>query len=709
MATQNDEKPSGETEEFLKVARERFALAEEAEAEFRKVANEDYAFRVGQQWPEEVKRDREQDSRPCLTINRLPQQIRQITNDQRQNRPAIKVYPVDDNADVDTAKIFQGLVRHIEYNSNADIAYDTAFDAAATGGLGYFRVISDYVDGMGFEQELLIKRVKDWRSVYLDPHAQEPDGSDANWGFIVDDIPKDEYKALFKDSELAKEADWNAVSESAQSWLTESSCRIAEYFYKDYQDIEIALVQMADGSSGVIELSGEEMQLPEGAQILQQRAYKKTIVKWAKINAVEILEETTVPGKYIPIIPIIGDEIYVNGKRILEGVIRHAKDSQRMYNYWASSETEAIALAPKAPFIVAEGQLKGHERKWAEANRRTHAYLEYNPTPKGYAGPGLPPPMRQTFEPAVQAITNARMQAADDIKSTTGIYDAALGARSNESSGIAIQRRANQAQTSNFHLIDNLSRALRHCGRILVDAIPQVYDTARAVRIIGEDGEQQVVRINEIFQKDGEQTIYDMSIGKYDVVVESGPSYATKRAEAVESMLALTKAYPQVAQVAGDLMVKNMDWPGAKEIAQRLKKTLPPGVAEPDPEQKEQQVPPEAQAQMAQMGQMIEQLTQSLNDANEKVNTKVLELESKERIALAQIEKEYNLKLADIGSAEALALLSHEIQQIGQRMDMLHVNEPIENEFDNGAEPDQQVPIEQPTGGVSPGLPNQME
>lgn len=705
MATYKSNKKSSR-EDFLETARQRFKLAEEAYADVRREALDDLRFRAGEQWPDSLKQERDLDDRPCLVINRIPQFIRQITNDQRQNRPSIKVFPVDDNADIETAKIYQGMIRHIEYNSGADSAYDTAFEGAATKGFGYFRVITDYVDPMSFDQEILIKRIRNHFSVYFDPYSKEPDGSDAGWAFIFDELPKDDYKAEYGESDLASMDDWQSLGDQRPGWANETSCRVAEYYCREYKTVDLCL--LFDGS--VVEKSELGAAYPDGIPdgiVINERKSKVPIIKWYKINAVEILEETEWPGRWIPIIPVYGDELDVDGKRILEGIVRHAKDSQRMLNYWASTETEAIALTPRAPFIVAEGQVpKEYEYQWKTANRKSHAFLRYKPTT--LEGHLLPPPQRNFVEAPIQAITNARLQSSEDLKATTGIYDAALGARSNETSGVAIQRRNQQAQTSNFHLIDNLTRSLRHCGRILVDLIPKIYDTARAARIIGEEGEQEVIRINEEFQRHGQIVRYDLGVGKYDVVVETGPSFATKREEAAASMIELSKANPQLMQVAGDLIVKNMDWPGSQEIAERIRKTLPLGIAE-DKDQKP--IPPEVKAQLDQMGQLIDALTAQLNEASETIKTKRIELESRERIENAKIQAQIEIEMAKLGSAEAIELLRQEVSQIESRLNLLGQYLPIVNERESGAQgavnpsqfnEQQQQPL---TGEQPPGPP----
>lgn len=702
--TENEKEKDDSDKDVVATALDRFKIAEDAEAEIRRVGLDDLEFRAGRQWPEKIKNERTTEDRPCLVINKIPGQVRQVTNDQRQNRPSIKVHPVDDLADIDTAKIYQGLIKHIEYNSGAEAAFDTAFEGAAIKGFGYWRVNTRYVHPMSFDQEITIDRIRNHFSVYLDPSHKEPDGSDANWGFIFSDVAIDDFKAEYPDSEISYDTFWDTFGDTRRDWVSKETVRVAEYFYKEYEVKTIALLKNGKviEKDRLKELYPDE--LPEGFEIVQERESKFPVIKWCKINGLETLEKTTWLGRWIPIVPCYGDELDIDGEVIREGVVRHAKDSQRMYNYWKSTETETIALAPRIPFVVAEGQIpEEYEYEWKTANKKNHAYLTYKSTT--HEGQLVPAPQRQVFEPPVQAITQASLLAADDIKSTTGIFDASLGNKSNESSGVAIQRRNQQAQTSNFHLIDNLTRSIRHTGRIIVDLIPKVYDTARAARIIGEEGDQEIVRINQEFQHKGKEVFYDLGKGKYDVVIDTGPSFATKRQEAAQSQEALTRAYPQLMQIAGDLMVKNMDWPGSSEIAERLKKTIDPNLIED--KESGQPLPPKVKAQMNQMNQMIEQLTQQLTAANEDIKTKRIELESKERIEFSKIEFDYKKEMAKINSTEAIEAFRQEIAGINKRLELLRA--PELNEFGIQPEPDQfseqETYNQQPTDGYSSGQP----
>jgi hypothetical protein len=720
MGEKSGKKASNKT--VIDTALERFNLAMSADSENTELALEDMQFRAGDQWPEEVRQQRKLDARPILTINKIPQNIHQLTNNQRQNRPTIKVSPYDDASDVETARVYQGLIRNIENNSNADTAYDQAFDSAVTGGRGFFRIITDYCDPYSFDQEPVIKSIQNPFSVLLDPSYKEPDGCDANWGFVFDDISMDEFKELYPDAECCREG---FMSDTLSSdWRSGDKVRVAEYFEKNQK--EDLLVSLPDGSaalkSDIDEMDDdklEEMGLDKEIieKIINTKgATRKTmvpVINWYKINGEEILEETTWPGSFIPIIPVHGEELIVDGKRVFEGIVRHAKDPQRMYNYWATAETEAIALAPKAPFIGAEGQFEGHEEKWETANTKSHAYLEYNPTSRD--GKPMPAPQRNFGEAGVQAITQARMLASDDLKTTTGIYDASLGNRSNESSGIAINRRAQQAQTGNFHFIDNLTRSIRHAGRILVEIIPVLYDTEITVRIIGADEEQEIVAVNKVFKDEkGVTRKYSLDQGRYDVQVSTGPSYASKRQESLDSILQFVQSYPQAAQFAGDLIAKNMDWDGAEEIAERFKKTIPPHLLA----ENESALPPEVQAQLDQSGQMVQQLQAQieelqgekqlkLTELEAEKQMKLIELESKERLELAKLETQMRIKSAELEVRDRatpleLAPLNKQAEEMDDRQELLGDELPISED-----EISELLEKELPTGGMSPGLSGQ--
>jgi hypothetical protein len=719
----SEKKDSGqEDEEILSTARRRFAQGLDFESEIRALEIKDEKFAIGEQWDSEDLASRSEDDRPCLVINKLPEKIRTVTNELRQNRPSIKVSPVDDVADPETAKVMQGLIRHIEYNSDADVAYDTAADGAVRKGRGYWRIVPDYAESKSFDQELFIKRILNSKCVLLDPARQKPDGSDSNWGFVFEDMPADEFKAQYPEAKLTQSADWNSIGDELGDWVKRDTVRVAEYFYKSFRRTTIVLLSTGesfeqDQIPKKKTAEGRDVfELPEGVRVVQTRETVCPDIKWCKINGFEVLDKSDIPIEWIPIVECLGEEQIVDSKRHYSGIVRHAIDSQKMYNLMKSSEIEIIAQAPRVPYVGAAGQFEGHEGKWQAANKKAHAFLQYNPIDVN--GVPVPPPQRNSFEPAIQAVSYSAQGAAEDLKSVTGVHDSAVGARSNESSGVAIQRRAVQSQTNNFHYSDNVRRSIRHTGRILLAWIPHIYDSARTIRILGEGDTSSTVKINEQTEVNGKPFTHKMNVGKYDVTVDVGPSFQTKRQEAVASMLEYAKADPQALPAFRDLMASNMDWPYNKEIAERLKKIAPPGlIEEKDP--RKQQIPPQFKAQMDQLMQQHELLTKEVEEQAEIIKTKRMEIESRERIENLKVQANLEIEMAKLGSSEAIELLRTEIAQIEQRMNLLNQNQPI-TEPDSGVMSSEGVGApaeesgspsfeqpnfenEQPTGGFPPG------
>jgi Phage P22-like portal protein len=663
---------------MLVLARERFKQCVEAEAEYRRLALEDLSFYAGDQWPDDVERGRQADKRPCLTINRLPQFVHQVSNQMRQDKPAPKVSPVDDEADPQTAEVIQGLIRHIEQQSKADSVRSYAGFYAVVAGRGYYRVLTEYTDPYSFDQELYIRRVKNPATVYMDPSAQQADYSDANWCFIVEDLTEDEFKAQYPDAELSSAENFRSTGDSDPVWRYEGGIRIAEYFYKVMETVTIVAVQHPE-TGELISMPLE--QAPPGIPVARSRQTKIPRVKWCKLNGAEILEQRDWPGQWIPVIPVLGEEFDVDGETQLFGMVRNAKDPQRMLNYWESAKTEMIALAPKAPWIGAEGQFENHEKEWAQANTRNFAYLQYKPKSVGQELIG--PPQRQVYEPPIQAISLAQAQTVDHLKASTGIYDASLGNRSNETAGIAIQQRQIQGDVANYHFIDNLAASITHEARILVDLIPKIYDRpGRVARIIGEDNSERKVVLNQPYQEQGIERIYDLNTGRYDVVVGIGPSYATKRQESADAMLQFASISPEMLPRFADLIVENMDWPGAQAIADRIR---PPDV----PPKGQQPIPPQIQAQMQALSQQNQQLTTALNETVSLLNSKQLELQSKERMQTQAIESKERIaaqsdqiklttEAAKLGSQEDIALMHAQVQALSERLKLLQAQAPVE-------------------------------
>ena len=606
----------------LATMRHRFTVAQTAYSDSREDELDDLRFMAGSpdnawQWPADVLATRGAvqgqtiNARPCLTINKLPQHVRLVTNEQRQNRPQGKVIPADDRADEKVAEIFNGIVRHIEYLSDADVAYDTACDNQVTYGEGYIRILTEYCREDSFDQDLKIARVRNSFSVYMDPTIQDPCGSDAEWCFITEDISKDEYARMFPDAQPVSSIQQMGVGDQSLSmWLNEETIRIAEYFYVEHRKATLNLYP--DNITAFDGTPQDKLLRNQFGKPLRNRQVDRRQVKWIKTNGYEILEERDWAGKWIPVIRVVGNEFEVDGQLYLSGLVRNAKDAQRMYNYWVSQEAEMLALAPKAPFIGYGGQFEGYETNWKTANVNNWPYLEVNPDVTDGAGNPLPLPQRAEPPQAQMGLIQAKMGAADDIKSTTGQYDSSIGADSNERTGRAILARERQGDTSTYHFVDNLSRAIRYVTRQLVDLIPKIYDTQRVARIIGVDGEVGMVKINPMqpepvrVLKDQNgleiEKIYNPTIGVYDVMVTTGPGYMTKRQEALDAMQMLLQSNPDLWRVAGDLFIRNMDWPGAQEMAARFERVLDPAVVQNTDES------PEAQIMRAQMETMAKEM-----------------------------------------------------------------------------------------------------
>jgi Phage P22-like portal protein len=644
---------SSDPEALLRVARTRFRLAESALATWREAAREDQAFAAGEQWPDSIEAQRTADGRPCLTINQLPQFIRQVVNEERQNRPQITVQPVDEAADVATAEVLEGLLRQIQHASNADIAYDTALDSVAKVGLGWIRVTTAYVDPLSFDQEPRIERVLNPFTIYLDPTSTDPTAADADWAFCVQVLSKDQYTSQYG----ALPPDAASWETAGDAWITPDTVRVAEYYWREWQSMRLALLP-----DGVVRPLQD---VPPSLTPLQVRTTRIPRVYWAKIIGHQVLEQTRWLGTSIPLVKVTGEEhLTEEGDLNYTGVVRHAKDSQYAYNLWASAEAETIALAPKVPWVLGEGQQEGYESLWATANTRNHAYLLYKPTSIG--GVALPPPTRQAVEPPVQAISQARLLASQDLQSTTGTYAPALGQQGppGEAAATVLQQRQ-QSQIGNLHYLDNLRRSVRRVGHILLEVIPYLYDAPRAIRILGADDQGQQVLLNaaHVDPQSGKPMLYDLSVGRYDALVQAGPGYATRRQENVAVLMGLTTAVPQVMQYTIDLLVKNLDMPQSKALAERLHKMLPPELQEGKDGQ-----PSQAQ-QLAQMQQAMQQLaaqldtldayardtTQELDKAVQENKILKVRLEDKEAENVLQ-SQENDLKLQELQHEYDIAL-----------------------------------------------------
>lgn len=519
-------------------------------------ANDDLYFLSDEpyaQWDARDYESRRKSGKPVLTIDQLSQFVNQVSNDVRMNTPSIDIIPAD-GADPEVAEIVEGKIREIQTRSGADDAYDNAVNFAIKSSIGYIRVDHDYVDNKSFDQELMIDRVINPSSILFDEDSIEPDGSDAVYAFVLETVPIKKFKEDYPDLEPSTfKVDGR---EDDDGYMT-----IAEYFYIDEEDVYLYINKFGE----VV----EDNKKPKDFQRL--RKTKKRIVRRCKLTGRDELEKTIFPGEYIPIVPVYGEEAWRNGKRHLYSLIRRSKDAQRMYNYWASLETELLMKAPKAPITAVEGTTEDYAADWINPDKA--AVLRYKQ--KDSSGMPAAPPV---FNPPVQipmGIVNARQSTIQDIRSTMGLYDSFLGQQDNAISGVAINGRQREGDRAVFHFADNLVRSITQVGRILVSAMPSVYDTPRVVQIIGKEDENEFVGINGAFVE-GQDKVYDLTQGKYSVTVTTGAAYATMRQEAAEFYERIITSQPQLMDVMGDLLFKYSDFPGAQALSERMKKIVRP-------------------------------------------------------------------------------------------------------------------------------------
>lgn len=578
---QSERETGPESKSLIEEARARLDQSYQFDRENRREAAMDLAFVAGFQWPESIKKERQAAGRPILTINRLPQFIRQVTNDIRQADLALKVSPVDDNSDPKLAKIYNGLLRQIHHQSSGKHVYGTAAEHQVACGIGWFRVCTEYADDSAFDQEIRLKALRNPLSVYCDPAAVEPDRSDAGWMFVTELVPTEAFKSKYPKAKLDGVDPPNDGTGDRLTWLTRDGVRIAEYWVR--KKVKKTLGLTNEGKT--IDLSqlekGVVAEAMRRGMIVRTRDADGYEVEQYIINGSQVLEGPYKwAGRWIPLVPVIGSETPLENTIVRHGLIRFARDPQQLYNYNRTAAAETLALQPKSPWLVTFKMIAKVKGLWDQSHKQNYPYLPYEADPEMPAGPKRehPPEMPQAFA--------AEAQIADqDMKATTGIYDASLGAKSNEVSGVAIRNRESQGDTANYHYGDNLRRAMYHGGRIMIDLIPKIYDNDRVIRILGEDDSEEIVPINTMAPgpKGVPVLVNDLSTGRFDVRATIGPSYSTRRMEAADTLLQYLKADPAAMPIIRDLVAKNMDWPGAEEMAKRFKNAVPAELlADPD-------------------------------------------------------------------------------------------------------------------------------
>ena len=573
----------------------------------------DRAVQWGAGW--DADRLSERGKKVSLVINELPQFVHQVENDIRQNTPAVKVIPEGDG-DVETADAFAGVIRGINYKSAADEATDTAASNAVRGGIGFILIDHDYVDDESDEQELLIKRIPDALTCYIDPASIEPDGRDANGAIMLEPLTKKEFQKLYPKGTFLSFTD----AKNAQLKTDE----------KDYITLAQIFVRRLTGKHG-----------------------KTIVIDRYRFSGAEMLSCTTFPGDYIPLVPVYGEESWIDGKRVIQSLVRQARDPQRRVNYWATKEAELLQMAPIAPVMAARGTLVNDRGQWQKPG--DEMVLEYEL--KDIDGAPAPPPQRLQPPMPGSGIIAGVETAKQDIKEVLGMYAPSIAEPSNEKSGIAIQTRIHEGDTATYHFPDNVRRSMNQVGRILLSAIPVIYDTARVIQIVDEEGEPSMIGINNAPMQEGQKQPYDLTQGKYHVRVTTGSSYTTKRQEAANFYSQLFQQAPDLMKIGADLLFKNLDMPGSEALAARFEKTIPPQLLG---DNQQQQIPPQIAQQLQQMQQLIQAGAQQIQQ---------LEAQLKDKQADQQIkasEVAVKSKEADIkaGELQIKALQAqHEMQQ----------------------------------------------
>lgn len=603
---------SREDDKIVAEAKARLKRAEEWESASRVLYREDVRFAEADsdhadwQWPGTVL-DERGDGRPCLVMNKTRQHCLQIINDARQNKAQIKVSPVGDGATFEAAKMLAGLVRHIEYQSQATESYEAAVNSQVRGGIGYWRIETDYAGDDTLDLEIFVRRIADPMTVYLDPDIRQFDGSDARWGIVHRDRKHDEAEA---DHPELKGMLARAPKGAGDGWLGEDTAREAEYYR--VVDEKETLHQLDDGSTA----RGE---VPEGRRSLRSRSVKRPKIEWFKIVGNEIVDREDWPGRYVPLVRVIGEETVIDGKLDRKGHVRALKDAQRMYNYWTSAAVEFVALQGKTPYIAAIEAIEGHEEAWANANTENKAVLPYNHR-SDTGAQDIPAPKRQEPPVMAQAYIQGMTIADQQLMQVSGQFESEMGRPGNERSGVAIQQRQRQGDNATYHFIDHLAQSIRYTGRIILDLIPHVYDTPRVLKILQDDDSEQDVHIDPEMsaahgvvaeqeppqmdpsgrppsQADQAQarvrTYLNPSVGRYFVQADVGPSFGTQRQEAFSAFTEIVGQNHDLMPVIGDLMFKNADMPGADEIAERLKRMVPAqalGGPSPDMQRLQQQL-----------------------------------------------------------------------------------------------------------------------
>lgn len=700
---------------LIKLAKERSLIASKYWQRTYELSRTDTAFAYGKQWDDKSLEVRK--GRPTLTLNKMGQFISRLVGDQRQNVQQINcissgnfdatLQNKDATKEYKQSQVLEGIIRNIEIISNAPYQYKTAFQHAVEGGFGWLRVLTDYADKDSFDLDLKIQAIRHRYTVVIDPEAIEPDASDMNYAFITERMSAKEFNKRYPDGIIADLQ--RVTADHVSFWGADDSVVVSEYFTR--KPIKRTLLMMNNNETywedEVKEVLDELSK--QGITVSRKRKVNTFKIIWYKITAGGILEGPKEwVGSTIPIVPVWGREIDIEGKREFRGLIHDAIDAQRMHNYWMSAATERVALAPKAPWVGASENFEGHEEKWDTANTKNWSYLEYNPTMTGDIPRRMDPPPMPSQELQIASLSE------QGIKSSVGMYDAMIGQQSPEVSGIAIKSRQQQGDAANFVFTDNLNLAIQRVGKILLDTIPSVYDGNRIVRMHFADGSGDFIEINQTIldEQSGKQVVvHDLSLGKYDCTITTGPQYMTQRQEAANTMLELAKVLPQVGQVAPDLLASSLDIPNSDVLAERLKKMLPPNLLTPEeqkelqkdspppappqptPEQQKAQVDMQTAQQKSQFDLQMQQL--KIQEANIKLQTVQVEAQISIKSLNEQKNKTQSGEITHQDEAQDTALIQKIVrEQVAKAMAELIAHSRNQQQIQQSPQEEEQEPVD---------------
>lgn len=605
-------------------------------------AHGDLQFCAGDQWDESIRRAREAQGRPTVTVNRTGQFVQQISGDWRKVAPTVEVIPGDDDADPQIAEILDGKVREIEYHCGAARIYSWGVECAARCGIGHWRLGTRY-EPESFDQEVYVERINDPLSVTWDAGATKLDRSDATVCYVSDLITRQEFARRWPGQSVSDFDMPHLMRGSTLYWTDHDLIRIASRYAVVMKPIKLGMT--ANGQ--VFDITDMDREMIRFLGVVRERKGEKPTITHQVMSGNDWLTDVErFPGKYIPIVPVIGEEIPLEGRTVRHGIVRWMKDPQRLYNLWRSLAMETIGLQPKAPFLVANNAIDGLEAMWARANTANLPYLLYN------SDPNLPdggrPKREMPPQPPAAMWEEARI-ASEDMHATSGIYPASLGAKSNETSGRAIEARQRESDTTNYVYFDNANQALQRTGEIMVCLIQEVYDGERTIRVLDREGEQGAVRINQMVQDvDGPAMVNDITSGKYNVRIKAGPNYATAREQAVEQMRELITLNPEIFGLIGDIYVESLNIPGGEKMAERLRNALPPQIlGQPmQPEQPDPMMQMQMEMQMQQGQLQIEGAAADVEKKQAEAEGKHLDNAMKEQqLRMGPIEMQFNQQL----------------------------------------------------------------